>query len=150
MPQEPIRPPAGWYPAGRPGYERWWDGTRWTEAERPNQVLMPQAAVGYQQFAAPPAGAAMYSHATDQRTHGVEVVLAWILTLLTLGYLLPWAIAATRGKSNSIAVGILNLFLGWTLIGWVIALVMACTAHQQRVSMVQMVHAPQYYPPSHG
>jgi ABC-type transport system involved in cytochrome c biogenesis permease component len=71
--------------------------------------------------------------ATDQRTSGVEIAFAWIFTLLTLGYLLPWAIAATRGKSNSVAIGVLNLLLGWTVIGWVIALVMACTAHRQRL-----------------
>jgi ABC-type transport system involved in cytochrome c biogenesis permease component len=123
---------------------------RWTEMERPTQPLMPQT-TGQQQFAASPVGAnAMYAHspATDQRTNGVEVAFAWIFTLLSLGYMLPWAVAATRGKSNSVAVGILNLFLGWTVIGWVIALVMACTAHQQRVSMVQMVNAPHYYPPT--
>lgn len=150
MPHEPVRPPAGWYSAERPGYERWWDGVRWSEAERPAQVPMLQAA-GQQQFA-PSAGAgalSMHAPATDQRTNGVEVAFAWILTLVTVGYLLPWAIAATRGKSNSIAVGVLNLFLGWTLIGWVIALVMACTAHQQRVNVVQMVNVPHYYPPTH-
>jgi ABC-type transport system involved in cytochrome c biogenesis permease component len=123
---------------------------RWTEAERPSQVLMTQGG-GQQQFPASSGnGGPLYAHApaTDQRTNGVEVAVAWIFTLLTLGYMLPWAVAATRGKSNSIAVGILNLFLGWTLIGWVIALVMACTAHQQRANMVQMVHAPHYYPPT--
>jgi hypothetical protein len=44
--------------------------------------------------------------------------------------MLPWAIAATRGKSNQAAIGLLNLLLGWTLIGWVVALVMACQPHQ--------------------
>lgn len=87
---------------------------------------------------------------TDQRTSSVEITFAWISTVLTLGYLLPWAIAATRGKSNSVAIALVNLFLGWTFIGWVIALVMACTAHQQRMSVVQMVNVPHYYPPSNG
>ena len=72
---------------------------------------------------------------TDARTNGAEVAIAWILTVLTLGYMLPWAIAATRGKSNSGAVGLVNFLLGWTFIGWVTALVMACTAHQ--VAFVQ-------------
>ena len=44
--------------------------------------------------------------------------------------MLPWAIAATRGKSNQAAIGIINLLLGWTFIGWIVALVMACQAHQ--------------------
>lgn len=53
-----------------------------------------------------------------------------MVAICTLGYMLPWAIAATRGKSNSGAIGLLNLLLGWTLIGWIVALVMACASHQ--------------------
>jgi hypothetical protein len=44
--------------------------------------------------------------------------------------MLPWAIAATRGRSNQAAIGLINLFLGWTFIGWIVAIVMACQAHQ--------------------
>jgi len=76
------------------------------------------------------------------------VTFAWVLTVLTLGYLLPWAVAASRGKSNSLAVGLVNLFAGWTLVGWIIALVMACGAHQQQLAVVQMVNVPHYYPPN--
>jgi hypothetical protein len=73
---------------------------------------------------------------TDQRVgNTVEVVFAWLFAVLTLGYMLPWAIAATRGKSNSLAVALVDFFAGWTLIGWIAALVMACTAHQP-------LHAP--------
>jgi hypothetical protein len=67
---------------------------------------------------------------THKRSKVFQAVLAWVLTIFTAGYLLPWAIAATRGKSNSGAIGWINLLLGWTLVGWVIALVMACTSHQ--------------------
>lgn len=59
-----------------------------------------------------------------------QATVAWIVAILSLGYMLPWAIAASRGKANSGAIGILNLLLGWTLIGWIVALVMACSAHQ--------------------
>ncbi|QEW00789.1 DUF2510 domain-containing protein [Microbacterium caowuchunii] len=27
--------PAGWYDAGVPGWQRWWDGTAWTDRQRP-------------------------------------------------------------------------------------------------------------------
>jgi T4 superinfection immunity protein len=57
-----------------------------------------------------------------------HIALAWVCTVLTLGYLLPWAVAATRRKSNSAAIGLLTFFAGWTAIGWLIALVMACMA----------------------
>ena len=35
-------------------------------------------------------------------------MITWLLAVLTIEYLLPWAIAATRGTSNSWAVGLLN------------------------------------------
>lgn len=59
-----------------------------------------------------------------------QATIAWVITVCTIGYMLPWAVAASRGKSNAGSIGWLNLFLGWTFIGWIIALVMACGAHQ--------------------
>ncbi|HVM48404.1 MAG TPA: superinfection immunity protein [Candidatus Acidoferrum sp.] len=38
-------------------------------------------------------------------------------------YFVPAAIAVLRGKQNALAIIVLNLFLGWTFLGWVIALV---------------------------
>jgi hypothetical protein len=37
-------------------------------------------------------------------------------------YMLPTIIAAVRSRSNTGSIGVLNFFLGWTLIGWVVAL----------------------------
>ena len=59
-----------------------------------------------------------------------QAFIAWVVAILTLGYMLPWAVAATRGKINSGAIFWLNLLLGWTVVGWIIALVMSFTAHQ--------------------
>ena len=56
--------------------------------------------------------------------------MAWVVAIVTLGYMLPWAVAATRGKSNSGAIALVNLLVGWSLIGWIVALVMACGSHQ--------------------
>lgn len=67
---------------------------------------------------------------TDKRGRPFQTVFGWIIAILSAGYMLPWAIAATRGKSNTGAIFWLNLLLGWTLVGWIIALVMACTSHQ--------------------
>lgn len=58
------------------------------------------------------------------------LVLAWVVALLTSLYLLPWAVAYSRGKSNHDAIAVVNVLTGWTVIGWIVALVMACTAHQ--------------------
>ena len=40
-------------------------------------------------------------------------------------YFLPAIIAAVRNTHNSTAILLVNLFLGWTFVGWVVALVMA-------------------------
>jgi len=90
---------------------------------------------------------------TDRRDLDAAVVaVAWVVAVVTLGYMLPWAIAATRGKSNHGAVAIVNLLLGWTLIGWVAALVMACMAHQVVGAGAQatVVVAQQFPPAQYG
>jgi len=43
-------------------------------------------------------------------------------------YFLPSIIALARSKRNLLAIFLLNFFLGWTAIGWVVALVWAVTA----------------------
>jgi len=40
-------------------------------------------------------------------------------------YFLPSVIALVRSKRDTVAIVLLNFFLGWTLIGWVVALVWA-------------------------
>lgn len=107
--------PAGWYAVG--AEQQWWDGFRWTGHRASLPAYRPPLAV------------------TDARQDGTEIAFAWVLTLVSAGYFLPWAIAATRGNSNSGGIGLLTLFLGWTFVGWVVALVMACSAH--RVVYVQ-------------
>lgn len=69
-------------------------------------------------------------------------MIAWLLAVLTIEYLLPWAIAATRGTSNSWAVGLLNFLLGWTFIGWIAALVLACLPHEVVAFRETNLHAP--------
>ena len=52
-----------------------------------------------------------------------------VIAVLVCGYLLPWIVAAMRGHLNTMAIGVFNLFLGWPLLGWVAALVWACTSN---------------------
>ena len=40
-------------------------------------------------------------------------------------YFLPSLVAFARSKRDTAAIVLLNLFLGWTMIGWVVALVWA-------------------------
>jgi hypothetical protein len=51
---------------------------------------------------------------------------------LILVYLAPAFIASARGHHQTMAIFVLNLFLGWTLLGWVGALVWAATAVKYR------------------
>ena len=67
---------------------------------------------------------------SDSKGKPIQASIAWLIAIFTAGYMLPWAIAATRGKSNAGVIGVVNLLLGWTVVGWVIALVMAAGSHQ--------------------
>ena len=58
------------------------------------------------------------------RSSTVTKVVAVIVAILTAAYMLPWAIAAVRDVPHW-AVFWVNLLLGWTIVGWIIALVMA-------------------------
>ena len=53
---------------------------------------------------------------------------AAIIGLLIVGYMLPGIVASVRHHRNRLAICMLNLLLGWTLLGWIGALVWACTA----------------------
>lgn len=68
---------------------------------------------------------------SDRKGRPISATISIVVAVLTLGYMLPWMVAALRGKSNHWAIFFVNLLVGWTLIGWVIALVMAAGAHQK-------------------
>jgi len=56
-----------------------------------------------------------------------------IVIALVAVYFLPSIVAETRRKHTGTAgVVIVNLFLGWTLIGWLVAFVWACTGKTDR------------------
>ena len=67
---------------------------------------------------------------TDRQDRARQALFAWAATFGTCGYLLPWAIATTRGKANAPLIGTINLFAGWTVIGWFVALSMAVGRHR--------------------
>lgn len=67
---------------------------------------------------------------TDQKTRVVSAPVAIIVAIVSAGHMLPWAIAAVRGNRNAWSVFWVNLLLGWTVIGWIIALVMSIKEHR--------------------
>lgn len=80
------------------------------------------------------------------RSSTAHVVTAWIVALVTAGYMLPWAIAATRNKENAAAIALVDLLLGWSLIGWVVSLVMACSANPAAPAVVVADPVPERSP----
>lgn len=79
-----------------------------------------------------------------------EIVVAWVFTALTLLYMLPWAVAATRRSTNSVVIAIATFFLGWTGLGWLVLLVLSFlgpTVHSTR-PLVAVGLPPAPYPPT--
>ncbi|HEY5788313.1 MAG TPA: superinfection immunity protein [Microlunatus sp.] len=87
--------------------------------------------------------------AQPYRSSTAHLVVAWVITVLTLGYTLPWAIAATRNKSNTAAIAVINILLGWSLIGWIVALVMSLTSEPPQTFYVNTAVYPAQ-PPLYG
>lgn len=55
----------------------------------------------------------------------MKKTLAVLLSIISVGYFIPTTVAIIRERTNTGAIFVLNLFLGWTLIAWVISLVWA-------------------------
>lgn len=56
----------------------------------------------------------------------IPLVLLGALALASIGvYFAPMIVAACRQHPNADSIAIVNLFLGWTFIGWVICLAWA-------------------------
>jgi hypothetical protein len=72
--------------------------------------------------------------------------LAVVLLLWIVGaglYFVPTIVAVARKVSNQGSVVVINLFLGWTLVGWVMALALACrTSSLVRESVSSPPEAP--------
>lgn len=77
-----------------------------------------------------------------------HIVIAWIFAVLTVFYMLPWAIAATRSKRNIAPIVLINIFLGWSLIGWIAAMIMACLNDPQPRLVAAVTIGAYGYPPA--
>ena len=60
-----------------------------------------------------------------------ETIMEGILIVLILTYFIPSLVAVFREKDNTVAIFVLNLVAGWTLVGWVVALVWAVTKDEE-------------------
>ena len=66
------------------------------------------------------------------------------LAILIGVYLLPTIIAGARHLPERGGIAVLNIFLGWTFIGWVPALIWAITAPAPYVYYVEPPWPPRY------
>lgn len=58
-------------------------------------------------------------------------------------YFLPTIIGAARHKTNLVGIFLVNFFLGWSVIGWVVALVMALSPDRVDQFRPQQTWTPQ-------
>ena len=54
----------------------------------------------------------------------IFIMIAIVLVFIVL-YLLPSIIAIKKKHKDLIKILIINIFLGWTIVGWIISLVLA-------------------------
>ena len=52
-----------------------------------------------------------------------------MLIVAVLIYFLPTIVALSRGHLSALAIFFLNLFFGWSLIGWLVAFIWSCTGN---------------------
>ena len=57
----------------------------------------------------------------------MRLLFAIALAIISLGYFIPFCIALVRDTRNLLAILLLNFFLGWTFIGWIVAAIWAIT-----------------------
>lgn len=64
------------------------------------------------------------------------------LVLFSLLYFIPSIISVYRHKKNGCAISVFNLMLGWTLIGWIIALIWACLTDSKSTVIQNNIEKP--------
>lgn len=60
------------------------------------------------------------------------IILFLIAMLFTAVYFLPFIVASYKEKQNLFLIFILNFFLGWSVIGWIILIIWAYTGKSRR------------------
>ena len=66
----------------------------------------------------------------------MEEIGITVIILSLIIYFLPSIIAIFRSKSNTAAIVVLNLFLGWTFIGWLVALIWAVSKDREQQQII--------------
>lgn len=71
-----------------------------------------------------------------------EIGLFYLIGIVCI-YILPGVIAHNRDTRNMAQVWVINIFLGWTFLGWVVALAMAFSANVLSKEEIEAKKRPQ-------
>jgi hypothetical protein len=69
-------------------------------------------------------------------TSGASGALLFFVVILVLIYFIPTVVAVTRKVTNSGSVFVINFLLGWTLVGWAVALAMAVKTNVNQTRVI--------------
>lgn len=84
---------------------------------------------------------------TDPVSSGLLSLLVYgVLAAILAAYFVPFIVALKRNV-NIGPVFVINLFLGWSLIGWVAALALACMSRPTTTVVVQALPTTQLFDP---
>ncbi len=72
------------------------------------------------------------------------IAMILVLMLGVLLYLLPSIVAQLRRHKNNNSICILNIFLGWTFLGWVVALSWAFSANVEIADEKPKIKKPDF------
>lgn len=76
-------------------------------------------------------------------TEETSPVAAFIMLIAAfVAYFLPTFVAAKRGHPNGTSIFLLDLFLGWTFIGWLAALIWSASAIRKPAEISPGVASP--------
>lgn len=64
---------------------------------------------------------------------GPSIALILLILVFIAIYAIPIIVANIRNHPNKLAITVLNIFLGWSVLGWIGALVWACTNPNRQI-----------------
>ncbi len=85
---------------------------------------------------------------TETLNQHFPVIAEWLIVLMPaflIVYLIPFFVAIGRRHRFSIAIGLINLFLGWTLLGWLAAMFWAVNKDIREPGEDMAPSAPTYF-----
>jgi hypothetical protein len=86
---------------------------------------------------------------SSSNSAGIGIVLLFLIIISIAFYFIPTIIAVIR-KRQVASVFVINLFLGWTLVGWVVAIALAVSSGGTPVQVNVNQSAPGGYIPPPG